>query len=316
MKHVPNCKNLAQLSPQYVNYRKKHWRKVIIRRTNHISRIIKNRIFFLLNTWETVWSCQKALDYSDNVNIPNLPTFRNAVQLRLRNMSPRKVPEYADLQLELSRNSWGKSPYGRKEGDKFRGESPDCSSSYLNPGSIWGVTPSACFKSGDTTGISGLFPNNFVYLHWKPLSLECRNLKEDVKYLWFCMYFGWNGDQRKPSSSSKKLPSEKAAQWDGSTSSEPQSATIRAVLQGDCSWWGASREEVPLQPGPHWHRFWGDPATLCNIYNCTVFDPMKNYYSSLLHGRRGLPWATKSHYGDYSWPEDETKNLNHTWTMA
>lgn len=107
--------------------------------------------------------------------MPNLPTFRDAVQLRLRNMSPRKayVPESANLQLELVRNSWGKSPYGRKKWEMFRGESSDCSSSYLNPGSIGGVTPSAsqhCFISGDTTGISGLFPNNWVYLHWRPLS--------------------------------------------------------------------------------------------------------------------------------------------------
>lgn len=48
--------------------------------------------------------------------MPNLPTFRDAVQLRIINMSPRKayIAESADLQLELSRNSWEKSPYGRK----------------------------------------------------------------------------------------------------------------------------------------------------------------------------------------------------------
>lgn len=47
-------------------------------------------------------------------------------------------------------------------------ESLDGSSPYLNPGSICGATPSAsqhCFKSGDTTWISGLFPDNCVYLH-------------------------------------------------------------------------------------------------------------------------------------------------------
>lgn len=172
--------------------------------------------------------------------MPNLPTFRDVVQLRLRNMSPRKAyaSGSADLQLELSRNYWEKSSRGRKKWDKFRRESPDCSSPYFNPGSIWKVTPPAtqhCFKSGDTIGSLGCFQTAEFTFTKDLCPLECRNLKEDLKYLRFWKCFGWNGEQRKPSSSSKLFPSEKAAQWDGRTKSEPQSLIIKVILQNNCS---------------------------------------------------------------------------------
>lgn len=107
----------------------------------------------------------------------NLPTWRDAVQLRLINVSAGKayVPESADLQLELLRQSWEKNPYRTKTWDKFRRESLTAvvliyTQEVFGGGNI--PVSQHCFKSGDTKWISGLFPGNGVYLHQNPLFPE------------------------------------------------------------------------------------------------------------------------------------------------
>lgn len=83
----------------------------------------------------------------------------------------------------------------------------------------------------------------------------------------------------------KKTP--KRRDCDAITEFEPQLLAIRATLQGNCSQWGTSTEEVMLQPQPCWSRLRGDPVT------CVYCILSVSIMSSILW-RMLMPYCIKS----------------------
>lgn len=158
----------------------------------------------------------------------NLLTWRDAVQLRLINVSAGKayVPDSADLQLELLRQSWEKNPYRTKTWDKFRRESLTAALLIYTQEVFAGGTslfPSTVLNLEIPRGSLGCSQATEFTFTENLCALESRNLKENLKYVYFCTRVGW----KTPSGSSKPLPSKKSctARWQNRLGSHPALTT-------------------------------------------------------------------------------------------
>lgn len=93
----------------------------------------------------------------------------------------------ADLQFELFSHFLGKKVLIEQKCEtKFRRESLDCSSPYLHSGSIWGsehtLFPSIVSNMDiPREPLGSSQANGFTFT--ENLSLECRNVKENLKYI-------------------------------------------------------------------------------------------------------------------------------------